>query len=415
MCTVPGSTVLSGRIDAPALVELAGRLVREPSVHAPALGRDEATAAGIVAEAMAGFGWQAEVEEVAPGRPNVVAVIEGGLSGPSLLFEGHTDVVTEGDAAAWSFPPFAGDVVDGRLRGRGSADMKGGVAAMLYAAAALHAGGAFPGRVVLAALADEEGMMSGAKAFVASGRALGIDGAIVCEPEAGEVCVAQKGALRLLVEVEGKMAHGAMPDQGRNPIPALATVLGAIAAEERWLREAHGEHALLGWPSLTPTVLRAGEAEQLNVIPSRAWCGIDVRSLPGIDHGALVERLRAAASFEARRHGVAVRVEVLEDRPATEIDTAHPLVEAVAAAHEEVTGRARRFGGVPGTTDGTILWRDAGVPVVVYGPGGKWIAHQVDEYVAVEELVTCAEVYLRAAERFLWGGAGLEPPPAAPR
>jgi succinyl-diaminopimelate desuccinylase len=415
MCTVPGSAVLSGRIDAPALVELAGRLVREPSVHAPALGRDEAAAAGIVAEAMAGFGWRAEVEEFAPGRPNVVAVIEGGLGGPSLLFEGHTDVVTEGDAAAWSFPPFAGDVVDGRLRGRGSADMKGGVAAMLHAAAALRAGGAFPGRVVLAALADEEGMMSGAKAFVASGRAVGIDGAIVCEPEAGEVCVAQKGALRLLVEVEGKMAHGAMPDQGRNPIPALAAVLGAIAAEERWLRDVHGEHALLGWPSLTPTVLRAGEAEQLNVIPSRAWCGIDVRSLPGIDHGALVERLRGAASFEARRHGVTARVEVLEDRPATEIDTAHPLVEAVAAAHEEVTGRPRRFGGVPGTTDGTILWRDAGVPVVVYGPGGKWIAHQVDEYVAVEELVTCAEVYLRAAERFLWGGAGLEPPPAAPQ
>jgi succinyl-diaminopimelate desuccinylase len=92
---------------------------------------------------------------------------------------------------------------------------------------------------------------------------------------------------------------------------------------------------------------------------------------------------------------------VVDDRPATETPRDDPVVRAVFDAHEAVTGEAPAYGGVPGTTDGTILWRDAGVPVVVYGPGGKWIAHQVDEYVEVDELVTAGQVYAEAALRFL--------------
>jgi succinyl-diaminopimelate desuccinylase len=361
---------------------------------------------------MRGFGWEVSIDEVAPGRFNVVAVIEGGLPGRTLLFEGHTDVVTEGDPARWSFEPFAGDVVGGRLRGRGSADMKGGVAAMLYAVAALASAGPFPGRVVVAALVDEEGMMSGVKHFVASGRAEGIDAAVVCEPEGGEVCIAQKGAIRLRIEAEGKMAHGAMPEQGRNPIPALTELLVALAEEERVLQAAHGAHPLLGEPYLTPTVIQGGDALQANVIPSSAWCAVDVRSVPGVDHGELLGRIEQAAAEISARRGVGLSVLVVDDRPPTEIEPTDPLVEALVAAHEAVTGKPAVLGGVPGTTDGTILWRDGQIPVVVYGPGGKWIAHQADEYVEVHELVQSAEVYLRAAEQFLWRGAGLEPPPA---
>jgi succinyl-diaminopimelate desuccinylase len=99
--------------------------------------------------------------------------------------------------------------------------------------------------------------------------------------------------------------------------------------------------------------------------------------------------------------GVALTLTVIEDRPATETAHDEAVVQAVAAAHEAVTGEKARYGGVPGTTDGTILWRDAGIPVVVYGPGGKWIAHQVDEYVEVDDLVTAADVYAEAALRFL--------------
>ena len=212
-------------VDAEGLIAFARALVRVPSVHRPEAGGNEAAAAALVAERMRAFGWAPAVEEAAPGRPNVIATVEGGLPGPTLLLEGHTDVVTEGDPADWSHDPFGGDVVDGRLHGRGAADMKSGVAAMLYAAAALAAAGPFPGRLLLAALADEEGLMLGAKNFVRRGHAAGVAAAIVCEPEGGEVCVAQKGAIRVLVDAHGRMAHGAMPHQGVNPIPPLADLV----------------------------------------------------------------------------------------------------------------------------------------------------------------------------------------------
>lgn len=399
-----GREVKKPRVDVAGLVRLTQELVRIPSVHAPEAGRSEAPAAAVVARTMREFGWHVDVDEVAPGRPNVIGTIEGGLPGPTLLFEGHTDVVTEGAPERWSFPPFSGDLVDGNIRGRGSADMKGGVAAMLFAVAALDETRPFPGRIVVAALADEEGMMSGVKHFVAGGRAAAIDGAIVCEPEGGEVCAVQKGALRLRVEAFGIMAHGAMPDQGRNPIPALHDVVDFASAEQQRLQELVGRHPLLGEVWVTPTVFVAGDTRQMNVIPSAAVAAFDVRTVPGLNHGELIARFEQEAVRLSALHRVRLEVTVVDDRPPTETPQDAPLVLCLVQAHEQVTGAPPRFGGVPGTTDGTILFRDAGLPVVVYGPGGKWIAHQADEYVAVDDLVTCAEVYLVAAELFLRSG-----------
>jgi succinyl-diaminopimelate desuccinylase len=391
-------------IDSIGLIRFAQQLVRLPSVHAPESGRSEAAAAELVANVMRGFGWPVEVDEVARGRPNVIGTVEGGLPGPTLLFEGHTDVVTEGSPKHWTFPPFAGDLVDGKIRGRGSADMKGGLAAMIFAVAALAQARPFSGTVVVAALVDEEGMMTGVKHFVASGRAEAVDAAIICEPEGGEVCTVQKGALRLRVDAEGKMAHGAMPDKGRNPTPALHEIVAFAASEQRRLQQLFGCHPLLGKVWLTPTVFQAGDPLQVNVIPASAWVAFDVRTVPGVDHGELVARFNQEAARVSGTHGVAVTVTVVDDRGPTETPPDAPVVRAVVEAHREVTGLTPPFGGVPGTTDGTILFRDGRLPVVIYGPGGKWIAHQADEHVAVDELVTCAEVYQAAARRFLRGG-----------
>jgi succinyl-diaminopimelate desuccinylase len=155
-------------------------------VHDPAQGDGEAAAAALVAKKMREFGWEPQVSEVAPGRPNVIAIIDGGGGdGPTLAFEGHTDVVTEGDLASWTFDPYGGEIRDGRLYGRGSADMKSGVAAMLYAVRALQQVGPFPGRVMMCVLVDEEGLMLGAKHFAATPFAREVDAAIICEPEEG--------------------------------------------------------------------------------------------------------------------------------------------------------------------------------------------------------------------------------------
>jgi len=379
-------------IDDEALIDFTRRLLRARSVHQPEAGGTERGAAAVVADQMRAFGWDPLVEEAAPGRPNVIATIEGGRPGPALLFEGHTDVVTEGDPGAWSHDPYGAEVVDGRLYARGAADMKGGVAAMLFAADLLAREG-FPGRLVVGALADEEGLMLGVKDFCRRGHAKGLDAALVCEPEGGEICIAQKGALRLRVEVPGKMAHGAMPEQGRNPIPPLAGFLAFVARTQEAVQRERGRHPYLGLDYLTPTWVAAGNGDQLNVIPGSAALGIDVRTTPGLDHAALVHRLRAGLPDGGR-------LDVIEERPPTETAEGHPLVRAALAAHEAVLGRPAVLGGVPGSTDGTILVREAGVPIVTCGPGGKWIAHQVDEYVEVAQLLAYARIFADTGRRF---------------
>lgn len=372
-------------------------------MNQPDEGLTEAPAVAVVLEQAMAFGWEPLVDEVAQGRQNVVIRLSCGIPGPVLLFEGHTDVVTEGDPNEWSFDPFGGDLVDGCILGRGAADMKAGLAAMMFAARAVEQSGPFSGTIVLAILCDEEEMMIGVHDFVRRGHASDVDGAIVCEPEAGEICTVQKGALRLRVDLAGQMAHGAMPHQGHNPLSAGALLICAMSDLEAELQRHHGEHEHLGHIYITPTHLVAGSLPQINVIPSTAVLTFDIRTIPGVDHDDLVDRVEGVAVEITERTGVRFAFSRLVERPPTETLLDDPVVAAVAAAHTSVTGLPPTYGGVPGTTDGTILWRDAGLPVVVYGPGDKWIAHQKDEFVRVDDLITHAEVYIQAANNFLNG------------
>lgn len=351
--------------------------------------------------------WELEYDrwDVAPGRPNIVVDIDGVSDGPTLIFEGHMDVVTPGDPARWSRDPFSGMQSDGLIHGRGSADMKAGLAAMIFAAHAISESGVvFPGRIRLAILSDEEGMMIGAKDFVARGYLDGAGGVISCEPEGGRVCVAQKGAIRLQVDLHGRMTHGCMPEEGANPVAAMGLIVQECQLIERRFAEIAGEHPFLGKFYFTPTVAIAGTPNQANVVTNQARLYIDVRTTPSVDHTEVIDF--ATARFESRAFeidGVKVDVEVLDDRPSTETDPCDPVVQAVIAEHRRVHGEDPPLGGVPGSTDATIFWAATGVPVAVYGPGDTTIPHQVDEFVRSDEVVTCAQVYVGAALRFLYG------------
>ncbi|MCQ4209591.1 M20 family metallopeptidase [Streptomyces longispororuber] len=393
-------------VDADAAVALTRDLVRLRTVNAAGAVEVERPAAALVQRLFDDFGWPYEVTEVAPGRPNTVAVVEGGGGpGPTLMFEGHVDVVTEGDPGDWTVDPYGGEIRDGKLWGRGAADMKSGVAAMIHGVRALQLAGPFPGRIVVGVLCDEEGLMLGAKAFAASPLARDVDGVIVCEPEGYEVCTSARGGIRLRLDLHGVMAHGAMPQEGRSPIVAGARVVTALDTAQTWARERYGTHPHAGRVTVTPTVLLGGDPDQLNVIPAHAVVGVDVRTVPGTDHPELIARIEESARRAAATVGVGVTVTVVDDRPAIEIPADHPVVTALVDAHTRVHGEAPPFGAVPGTTDGTILTRDAGLPTVVYGPGGKWIAHQKDEFVEVHEIGEYARVYAAAARAFLTGGA----------
>ena len=395
------------RIDHENLLRLVQELVRIPSVYRPEeADGNEARVARFLVDYLERERFEVRTEEVAPGRPNVWAVWEGERPGKTLLFEAHTDVVTQGRAGDWEHPPFGAERVGDRIYGRGACDTKGNLAAAVVAVKAIKDSGVpFPGKLILCHPVDEEGMMAGIKGFIEQGHAEGVEGAVICEPEENQLCIKQKGALRVEVTFRGKMAHGAMPLSGVNPVTRAARFVVAIEELEREEIERHGEDPFLGYPSLTPTILLGPDRgePQLNVIPASAYVALDIRTTPAQSHEGLVLRLEERLSeLKSEDPDFDASLEVIEERPPTETPMDDPLVRAMAAAYQDLTGEEPRYNGVPGATDGTYLSTWAGVPIVTTGAGDREIPHHKDEWVSVDELLTTCKLYAATAMYFCY-------------
>ncbi|MBI3637986.1 MAG: ArgE/DapE family deacylase, partial [Candidatus Rokubacteria bacterium] len=379
-----------------------------PSVHRPGdPDANESAVADYVERWLVKEGFDVEIQPVAPGRPNVIASFgEAGSSGRTLLLEGHTDVVTEGDPAAWRYPPFSGELADGRIWGRGAADMKSGLAAAMVAAAAIKRSGTRPkGRLVIGARVDEEGDMLGVQHLVMTAIGQGLTAAIIGEPEQNELCLEQRGVVWVRVSVSGKMAHGAMPEAAVNPLVVVGALLRESERLERRLRRLCARSRYLRPPTVTPTIVRAPThgVPQSNVIPGAAEVTLDVRLTPGADEAAVAAEIDASCRA-AQRACPEAAVEwraVNGFRLATRVEASEPLVRAMVKGVRQATGRRAKFGGVPGSTDGTILRMTRGIPIVTCGPGHRLIPHQVDEHVEVAELVDAARIYVASALNFL--------------
>ncbi|MFB3887812.1 MAG: M20 family metallopeptidase [Thermodesulfobacteriota bacterium] len=412
------------------LIQLTQDLIRIPSVRRQGPEGGEEEVALFVAHLLEEMGLDVVVEEVEPRSLNVIAVLEGQEEGPCLMFECHTDVVTEGDASEWKYGPYEGRLVGDRIYGRGACDTKGNLAAAVMAIQAINQSSIpFKGKILLGILVDEEGMMGGVKHFIRQGWANGVHAAMICEPVDNHLCISQKGALRAELVTSGKMAHGAMPLTGFNPVPPMVSILERIKQLEEEEIERRGRDPFLGYPSITPTVLQApvkGEP-QLNVIPQQCRALLDIRTIPGQSHEVLKKALADIVENEERSirdslesgplkeireqfqkglsKGVSfqVRLHVFEDRPWTKTSREEPLVRAVSRAYRSITGQEPIYDGVPGATDGTFLSAWAGIPIVTLGAGKWMIPHQKDEWVSVEDLHLTAKIYAASALEFLKG------------
>jgi succinyl-diaminopimelate desuccinylase len=397
-------------IGAEEVLELTRALVRIPSVYRPGeAGANEALVAAFVESWFRREELPVEVQQVAPGRPNVLAWI--GEKGPGrrcLLLEGHTDVVTEGDPKDWTRPPFAAEMIDGRIYGRGAADMKSGLAAAMVALAAFRRAGVTPeGKLVVGALVDEEDAMLGVRHLVTTAVGRELDAAIICEPEQNELCLEQRGVVWARIRARGKMAHGAMREAGINPITALGAILARVPALERRLRKQCERSRYLKPPTVTPTIMqgppRGVGAPQSNVIPATAELTLDVRITPGIGSEGIQAELEALCrAAETAVPGVKIEWEAVNPfRLATKVEKSDALVQAMIHGVRKATGSAPRYGGVPGSTDGTILRMELGIPIVTCGPGNRLIPHQADEYVEAKEVVDAARIYAASALKYL--------------
>ncbi|GIV84854.1 MAG: acetylornithine deacetylase [Candidatus Roseilinea sp.] len=409
-------------IDDEELIGWVQALTRIPSVWKPEQGIGEEAAARWVEAHCRDIGLQTRFEFVVPGRPNVIAAyasspdfsIEELLRPPAsphtrkwLMFEGHTDVVTEGDPTQWTDPPFSAVIRDGRIYGRGANDMKAGLCCALAAIKAIVRSGVdLNGGILLGAVCDEEGGMIGIKHFVERGWADHVTACIVCEPEENHLCIAQKGVMWVRCMIRGVMSHGAMPLTGVNAMYPMARFLTMVQALEEREIVRHGRHEFLGQPSITPTIVMSparGEGEpQANVMPGAAECVLDIRLIPGQDPDALARRVeQMLAACVAVDDRLRYAFEVVEVRHPTHTERDHPIVQSLASAYADLTGAPPIYGGVPGSTDGTILHACKGIPIVTCGPGDIHIPHHVDEWVSIAEIKLAARMYALAAMRYL--------------
>jgi succinyl-diaminopimelate desuccinylase len=389
------------------LVALTQELVRIDSVIRPETGNTEKRVVEFLRSwVRRELDLEPVVQTVEPGRENLFFTLDSGRPGPCLLLEGHTDVVSEGERGRWSVDPFGGELKEGRLYGRGACDMKAGLAVNLVAAKALLASGVgWRGRLALCFVCDEEGLMIGIKDFIRRGHADGVDACLVPEPEDNQLCLSMKGALRAVVRVRGRMAHGAMPKTGVNPNTRLARIILAFERYEGAEILRCREDPFLGHPSVTFTVLRSpppGAPAQLNVMPGEAEGFVDIRTVPGQDHDEVRAALqRTLGELAAEDPDFRADIEFIEDRPVVSIRRDEPIVQEAARAFRQVTGREPVYNGVPGATDGTFLSAWKGIPCLVNGPGPRQLPHQVDEYVEVDQLLEAARVYALTGLRYL--------------
>ena len=349
----------------------------------------EAEIATAVAAAMRRFGLDVETEIVAPGRPNTIGVLEGRRKGRALMLCGHVDTVGVAGMAA----PFAPIERDGRLYGRGAQDMKSGVAAMIDAARVVaESGGLDAGRLIVAAVVDEEHSSIGADALVAKWTA---DAAVVTEPTGLEIAVGHKGFAWIDVEVHGKAAHGSRPADGQDAILRMGRVLHHLEALDRDL-QARRAHALLGTGSLHASIIDGGH--ELSSYPDRARLQMERRTLPGEPDSAALGEVEAILE-RLRRDDPTFRgdARAVFSRPAYELPADHELPRTLAAVVRDA-GRTPTLSGMSFWTDAAVLGH-AGIPSVLFGPGGAGL-HSAEEYVEVADVLACRNALAELARRF---------------
>jgi succinyl-diaminopimelate desuccinylase len=369
-----------------SVVQLLQRVIQIESTNPPG---NELDLARWLADYFAQAGIQTELLTYEGKRANLVARLRGNGHRPALIFSAHMDTVPAGEVP-WMFPPFSGTLHEGKIYGRGAADMKGGLAAMTEAAVILARSGiSLGGDLIIAFTYDETHGLQGAKRMVEGGHLDGAGAVLVSEPSTLDVLIAEKGALWLRCKATGKTAHTSMPHLGQNAILEMARFLRRL---ETSLDLSAAPHALLSPPTFTVGTVKGGVT--INVIPDSCEAEVDIRLVPGMDHDKVVEQVRKMGQGR-------VEVDVIDWKLPVETDPSADIVDMSLKAVEEVTGLPRQAKGVSYYTDGSVLANSLEIPMVIIGPADTGMTHQPNEHVEVARLVQAVKTYLLIAVRYL--------------
>ena len=380
------------RADAVALTRALTRIdSRNPTLVPGAPG--EAPVARFLASILEDWGFSVELAEVVAGRPNLIARL-GDRSSPALMFAGHLDTV---GVEGMTHDPFAAEVRNHRVYGRGATDMKSGVAAMCSAAllAAEAAGTGRSRQIVIAAVADEEYASAGMRALVGSG--VKSDLAILTEPTRLAICPAHRGFVWIELEFTGRAAHGSRYDIGVDAIRHAGLVLAELDKLEMEVLP-RTTHRLLGRGSLHASAIEGGSG--LSTYPDRCVLTIERRTLPGeTAEMTMLEAREACDRVRATHPALSAQVRLIESQSPSDVSVDAPVVSTLRKAMI-AQGIAPVVEGMSAWTDAAIL-NAAGIPAICFGPGDISLAHAAEEFVSIEEIERATAVLTRLARDWL--------------
>jgi len=373
----------------PEVVRLLADLVSIESINPfhDAAGAGEKNMARYIIDWSRRIGVEPVIQPVLPQRDNVLVTVDSGKPGRHLVFEAHMDTVT---VTGMTIPPFQPDIRDGLMFGRGSCDTKGGMSAMMTAVKAAAGRRDWAGKVTFAATVDEEYSFKGALKL---GDTVKADGAVVAEPTDLKVVTAHRGCVRWKIIAHGRAAHSSKPQLGRNAIVAMSRVI--LHLEDAFKKElANKVHRLTGPSTAVISMISGGV--QVNWVPPEASIQCEVRLIPGQTAAEVMKFVRGAVAAVPGLEAD-IRIECCDpylESHSQDVAASEPIaVAALAAANQ-----AEPLGAPYGTDAGKLT--AAGMPSVVLGPGSIDQAHGAVEWVELDQVVRCAELYGRIIDRF---------------
>jgi succinyl-diaminopimelate desuccinylase len=376
------------------LIELTSQLIQIPTENPPG---NERKAFLFLKAILLKMGLHLKTYLSPKGRWNFVAERRWGRGGRRLIFNGHLDVVPSGNPSLWKYPPFQGRLEKGKIYGRGSSDMKGGIASFLHAISMIDHSKIHlkQGAVILHLVSDEESHGHQGTDFLTQKGVIQGDAALVGEPTSLHPVIAQKGALWVRISTIGKSAHGSRPHQGVNAIEKmmkLVTHLNSIPFEKG--------HPLLGKPTLNIGTIQGGT--KINVVPDRCEIEVDRRMLPNEKkEGVLREMRETLDSLQSQDPLFQYRMEVIDFAEPSEIDPKEEIARIALEAIQEVRGERPQIKGSSGFTDARFYIKRYHIPTLIFGPGGVDQSHTTNESVEVDALVQAAKIYALIVIHFL--------------
>lgn len=378
------------------LVNFASELIRIPSENPP--GNFSGNCATLIAAHLTKLGLTVETVDPSGAGPCVFGTY--GSGDPVLYFSGHYDVVPAQDKS--QFDPL---IQKSNLHGRGSADMKGGIAAMAYAIDALSKSGFVPkGRIVLVSVPDEE--TSGPRGTVALMKAGLIQknsiGMLTMEPTSGVVWNANRGVISLRITVRGKPAHVGLHFRGVNAFEGMLNITQQLSVLRNEISQRLTSHNIKPAPARQSILLMGGELEgghNFNVVPDHVSFTVDRRTNPEEDFDEERNRLLDIVT-RAKQQGIDCDVEIFQEGRSAATDAHGKLGNTLSESIQQVTGETAQFELCPGVLE-TRHYATVGIPAMSYGPGLLSVAHGPNEFVAIPKLLQCAEVYALTAASML--------------